>query len=81
MSADKVINVANNYKNGLLINAGVTDNEFINTIRSVEVSCYTCQSSKEPAVCPVVGFSIAENFNQTVAMDLKPFRSVHFLTL
>ena len=56
----------------------MTDTEFINSIRSVESSCDTCQHYTKPAVHPVVGFSLVEGFNETVAMDLKPFRRVHF---
>ena len=37
-----------------------------------------CQYYKKPALCPLVGFSLAKDFNETVTMDLKPFRRVHF---
>lgn len=58
--------------------ASVTGNEFINSIRSVESSCNTCQHYKKPAL---VGFSLAKDFNETVTMDVKPFRGMHFFTL
>ena len=44
----------------LVKDAGVTDNEFINSVRSVESSCDTCQRYKKPALRPVVGFSLAK---------------------
>ena len=56
--------------------ASVTDNEFINSIRSVESSCNTCQHYKKPALK-----TLAKDFNETVAMDVKPFRGMHFFTL
>ena len=65
----------------LVKDAGVTENEFINSIRSVQSSCDTSQHYKKPAVCPVVGFSLAKDFNETVAMDLKLFKGAHFFTL
>ena len=44
----------------LVKDAGKTGNEFINSIKSVESSCDTCQCYKKPALCPAVGFSIAK---------------------
>ena len=58
--------------------ASETDNEFINSIRSVESSCNIYQRYKEPAL---VDFSLAKDFSETIAMDFKPFRRMHFFTL
>ena len=48
-------------------------------IKDLDKSCEICMRYKRPSSRPVVGFSLAHDFNETVAMDLKQFRGVYIL--
>ena len=49
----------------------MSDKEFINEIKRCCEVCEFCRKYKKPLPRPVVGFSMAEEFNQVVCMDLK----------
>lgn len=54
----------------LMANAGMMDNQTDKLIDNVVGECDTCIKYKKPAARPVVGLSKANDFNQTVSMDL-----------
>ena len=48
-----------------------SDNDFLDIIEECFDSCEICQKFVRPALRPVVGLNLANNFNQVVCMDLK----------
>ena len=58
----------------LLKNAGCVDKEFGKEINNVCENCDFCRKYKRPYSKPVVGFPVAEEFNQIVCIDLKEVR-------
>ena len=64
---------------GLLKDAKVVDKELFDLIADVEKACNTCNIFKKPKLRPVVGFALARDFNDLLAMDLMPYNNVHFL--
>ena len=65
----------------LLKQAGVNDDQFLSILESIRFDCEICAKYKRSNPRPVAGFSLAKEFNETVAWDLKPYRGVHFLHL
>ena len=59
--------------------AGISDKDLLNMVKDLDKSCEICMRYKRPSSRPVVGFSLAHEFNETVAMDLKKFRGVYIL--
>ena len=55
----------------LLKNADVKDSEFLKLVESCCESCEFCRKYKKPFNRPVVGFPVADRFNQVGCMDLK----------
>ena len=53
----------------------------LNIVKSLGDNCSICLKYKKPISRPVVGFSLAHKFNETVAMDVKQFRNVYILHL
>ena len=58
----------------LLRNAGSDDDELFNVIKGLERSCGVCIRYRRSNPRPVVGFAMAQVFNECVAMDLKELR-------
>ena len=50
-----------------------SDEELIRKIKEISKNCKTCKTYAKPCPRPVVGFSHASKFNETIAMDLKFF--------
>ena len=50
-------------------------------MKELDQSCEICLRYKKPNLRPTVGFSLAHDFNETVAMDLKPFKNVYIFRL
>ena len=65
----------------LLKQVGVNNDQFFSILESISFSCEICAKYTGFNPRPVVGFSLAKEFNDIVAMDLKPYKSVHFLHL
>ena len=65
----------------LLKQEGVNDDQFLSILESISFDCEICAKYKRSNPRPVVGFSLAKEFNDTVAIDLKPYKGVHFLHL
>ena len=54
----------------LLESAGTHDTEVFNTLKEVVDNCETCFKFQRPVPKPAVGFPLATDFNETVAVDL-----------
>ena len=65
----------------LLKQPGVNDDQFLSILESISFDCEICAKYKRSNPRPVVGSSLAKEFNDTTAMDLKPYKGVHFLHL
>ena len=48
-------------------------------VQNSDKNCEICMRYKRPSLRPVVGFSLAHDCNETVAMDLNQFRGVYIL--
>ena len=55
--------------------------DLVNEIRKVIDNCETCAKYGELFPRPVVGLPVATRFNETIAMDLKPWGSKYFLVI
>ena len=58
----------------LVKDAGTGDDAFFDCIKSVEENCDICKRFKKPKARPVVGFTLAKDFNEVVSMDLKDIK-------
>ena len=63
----------------LLKQANVKDKEIFDLMSLVDKTCETCARFKRTPLRPVVGLSLAKDFNDTVSMDLKFFEQTIFL--
>ena len=48
-------------------------------VQNLDKNCEICMRYKRPSLRPLVGFSLAHDCNETVAMDLNQFRGVYVL--
>ena len=53
----------------LIRTAGISDKDLLDMIKDLDKSCEICMRYKRPSSRPVVGFSLAHDFNETLAMD------------
>ena len=65
----------------LLKDAKVEDKETYEMVKEAEEKCQTCLKFKKPKARPVVGLSLARDFNQMVSMDLKFYHTIPWLHL
>ena len=65
----------------LIKTSGITDSTFLDSVKELDQSCEICLRYKKLNLRPIVGFSLAHDFNETVTMDLKPFRNVYIFHL
>ena len=72
-SSDKLIKLLND--------GGIHDNTLCNEIKKVEETCQTCLRFKKPSPKPIVTFPLSQNFNDSVAMDLKFYEGKPILHL
>ena len=63
----------------LLKDANVTDQEIYDLVKEVEEKCETCLKFKKPKSRPVVGLALSRDFNDTVSMDLKFYKTIPWL--
>ena len=68
-----------NRLHGLLKDAKVADKEVFDLVADVKKACDTCNRFKKPKLRPVVGFALAKDFNDLLAMNLNPYNNVNFL--
>ena len=59
----------------LLNNANIHTSDISLLVKEVARSCSTCKKFRKPSPRPVVGFSKADDFNQTVSVDLHELKS------
>ena len=65
----------------LVKNSGKNDREFLKILGEFPSFCDFCQRYKRAEPRPIVGFSLATEFNETVAMDLKDIKEHKILHL
>ena len=63
----------------LLLDSGVNDSVILDLVEEVTKSCQTCQQLQPKPSRPVVGFPTASEFNETVALDPKVFKTGNYL--
>ena len=63
----------------LIKTAGILDEDLLDMVKDLDRSCEICMKYKRPSSRPVVGFSLARDFNETVVMDIEQFRGVYIL--
>ena len=59
----------------LLQDAGIQDKDLINAIEVVTEQCDTCLKYRKAPPRPIVGLSMAHQFNEVVGMDLKEWKN------
>ena len=64
-----------------LTNAGVKDGQFFDILQDFSAKCDVCPKYKRKNPRPVVGLSSAKEFNDVIAMNLKPLNNIHILHL
>ena len=57
------------------------DGQFFDILQEFSAKCDVCLKYKKKNPRPVVGLSLAKEFNDVIAMDLKPLNNVHILHL
>ena len=65
----------------LIKTAGISDKDLLDMVRDLDKICEICMRYKRPSSRPVVGFSLAHDFNEIVAMGLKQFRGVYIVPM
>ena len=65
----------------LIHKAGVNNKELEKSIHNAVNSCEVCKRFKKPSPRPVVGFPIANKFNEAVSMDLKSWGTRYFFVI
>ena len=60
-----------------LTNADMKDGQFFNILQEFSAKCDVCLEYRRKNPRPVVGLSLAKEFNDVIAMDLKPLNNVH----
>ena len=64
----------------LIKTARIPDTDLLDIVKDLDKSCQICMRHKRRSSRPVVvGFSLAHDFNETVAIYLKQFRSIYIL--
>ena len=64
-----------------LTNAGVKDGQFFDILQDFSAKWNVCLKYKRKNPRRVVGLSLAKDFNDVIAMDLKPLNNIHILHL
>ena len=64
-----------------LTNAGVKDGQFFDILQDFSAKCNVCLKYKRKNPRPVIGLSLAKEFNDVIAVDLKPLNNTHILHL
>ena len=61
----------------LIEDASIKDKDLTKLIGEISEKCGTCNRFKSIKLRPVVGMSLSKDFNDMIAMDLKPYKGVH----
>ena len=60
----------------LIKTAGISDKDLLDMVKDLDKSCEICMRYKRPSSRPVVEFSVAHGFNETVAINLKHWAAI-----
>ena len=60
----------------LIKTAGISGNDLLDMVKDLDKSCEICMRYKRPSSRPVLGFSLAHDFKETVATHLKTYFGV-----
>ena len=63
----------------LMKDAKIEDKQVYQFIKEAEEKCKTCTKFKKPKGRPIVGLGLSRDFNDTVSMDLKFFKTIPWL--
>ena len=66
-SSDKLIT--------LLKDANINDKQLFDLVKNISSNCKVCQKYKKQKPKPAISFPLAKNFNETLALDLKQWKS------
>ena len=55
--------------------ANINDKQFFNMAKNINSDCNVCQKYKKAKPKPAVSFPLATNFNETVALGMKEWKS------
>ena len=59
----------------LLKDANINDKQLFGMVKNINGNCKVCQKYKKPKPKPIVSFPLAKTFTETVALDLKEWKS------
>ena len=59
--------------------SNIDDKELLEIIDTIDNKCQVCMKYKKAKLRPYVGFSLSKDFNDVVAVDLKPTNGIHIL--
>ena len=59
----------------LLKDANINDKQLFDMVKNINGNCKVCQKYKKPKPKPIVSFPLARTFTETVALDLKEWKS------
>ena len=65
----------------MLQSPNIHDRKLTEEISNAEEHCGICLKYKKPKLRPIVGFSLSTDFNDVVAVNLKPIEKVHILLM
>ena len=65
----------------MIRNSGCNNSALEKEIICLSEKCEICKKFRKPSPKPVVSLPLAENFNETIAMDLKSYGKVYFLVI
>ena len=63
----------------LIKSSNIDDRELLEIIDTIDNKCQVCMKYKKTKLRPSVGFSLSKDFNDVVAVDLKPTNGIHIL--
>ena len=63
----------------LIKSSNIDDRELLEIIYTLDNKCQVCIKYKKTKLRPSVGFSLSKDFNDVVAVDLKPTNGIHIL--
>ena len=59
----------------LLKDANINDKQLFDMVKNINGNCKVCQKYKKPKPKPIASFPLAKTFTETVALDLKEWKS------
>ena len=65
----------------LIKSSNIDDRELLEIIDTIYDKFHVCMKYKKTKLRPSVGFSLSKDFNDVVAVDLKPTNGIHILNV